>query len=62
MFQVIAHRTAGSVLGAAESPVKGKDDKPLVFDTRGDAHAEAKRLNDTCTSPNVFYSVRSLPG
>ncbi len=53
---VMAHRTAGSVLGAADAPCK-QDGKILKFDTKGAAEAYRTSLTEGCKSANVFYTV-----
>ena len=52
----MAHRTAGSVLGAANSPCK-QDGKVLKFDTQGAASAYKNNLTEGVRSANVFYTV-----
>ena len=54
---VMAHRTAGSRFGAAESPCKDGKGKILEFETSGSAHAYKNNLTDGLKSANVFYTV-----
>lgn len=54
---VMAHRTSGSVLGAANSPCKTENGKVLEFETKGAADAYKNQLNEGCRSGNVFYTT-----
>lgn len=57
MYLIQAHRTSGSVCGAASAPLRGKDGI-LYFDNEREAETECKALNARCVSPNVYYTVR----
>jgi hypothetical protein len=56
---VMAHRTAGSVCGAAERPLKSEG-VIIRFDTEELARAEAARYNASTRSPNVYYTYGGL--
>lgn len=53
---VMAHRTATSVLGRADAPLKSQG-KVLAFETEAAARAEAAKCNEASRSTNVFYTV-----
>lgn len=57
---VMAHRTAGSRLGAAQAPCKDENGKVLEFETKGSADAYKSQLNEGCRSGNVFYTTEPI--
>jgi len=61
-WRVMAHRTAGSVCGAATAQLKGGMGQPMWFDTQAAAMQVAKHYNEQCTSRNVFYTVEEYRG
>lgn len=58
-YGVWAMRSAGSVCGAAQSWCK-HDGKPMEFDTMEQAESYAKKLNESCYSPNVHYAAKEM--
>ncbi len=54
----MAHRTASSILGAAEAPCK-RDGEIIEFDTEVGAENYAKSLNDNKGTANVYYTVKA---
>lgn len=59
-WRVMAHRTAGSVCGAATAQLKGDNGQPAWFDTQEAAMRMARHYNEQCTSPNVYYTVEAV--
>jgi hypothetical protein len=58
-YIVMAHRSAASVLGAANSPCKNSDGKVIVWPEREMAEQYCNRLNAECKSSNVSYTVEA---
>jgi hypothetical protein len=58
-YGVWAMRSAGLVCGAAQSWCK-HDGKPIEFDTLEQAESYAKKLNESCYSPNVHYDAKEM--
>jgi hypothetical protein len=52
----MAHRSAGSVFGAAKAVAK-RDDKELIFDSEEEAKTVAGDHNERVRSMNVWYTV-----
>jgi ATP-dependent Clp protease adapter protein ClpS len=55
-YTIQAHRTGGSICGAASAPLKSNG-SVVVFETVEAAEAECKQLNQKCNSANVYYTV-----
>jgi hypothetical protein len=59
-FMVWAHRSAGSIFGAASSPVV-RNGVFLCFESEERARAESDRLNARAGGSHVHYSVKPTP-
>ena len=59
-FMVWAHRSAGSIFGAASSPVV-RNGVFLCFESEERARAESDRLNARARGSHVHYSVKPTP-
>lgn len=57
-FGIEAHRTGGSVFGAATAWVKDRDGQPERYESLEAAEAEAERLNRAIVSPHVYYVAK----
>ena len=57
LFMVWAHRSAGSIFGAASNPVM-RNGRYLCFEDEEKARTESDRLNARSGGSNVHYSAR----
>ena len=59
-YMVWAHRSGGSLFGAASSPVM-RNGVFLCFEEEAKARAEADRLNARASGGHVHYDVKPTP-